>query len=483
MANHYSTYFNIKHQDFVNKGVYNAFLDQDSLLHIDPLLLKDCKIPEFKDAYEDFLQYFRGFVTLTNAASSKSKQDRFFKMMIKRYTLKEISNTGLGYSAGNTHGRGISGALSIQLAESTYDIIKAGMTDPEIFCLMQLIEDNMGADRISDMTISILQKHFLSYTQRISLELALPTKQYMYSYDLSFNVPFYNGNPILFIPAQFLCDLPYAVDYDDIDRVCNYNNKLKQKIASVIGVCWSDYRNFKKSDWKSLICNNRDCYNVAIEYFKGLIGIPYDFIEDKKEQYQGVLLHELLRTIPFACEIKPNKSAAEEIYELTYSMCNQFKRLVENMRLSEILYRKNRKPDETDWQLLLWMVADTYKNAGEFDVAITRESNPGVGELDFQITRGAKANTVVEIKRSCNKDLLHGYRTQLAAYMNATQATDGLFMVIVEDDSIDEIRAQLEDVKKDMFEKGEYIPAVIYINGKHQPSASNPGYKLSNGEM
>ena len=34
-----------------------------------------------------------------------------------------------------------------------------------------------------------------------------------------------------------------------------------------------------------------------------------------------------------------------------------------------------------------------------------------------------------------------------------------------------------------MFEKGEYIPAVIYINGKHQPSASNPGYKLSNGEM
>ena len=447
MAKHYSTYFNIKHQDFVNKGVYNAFLDQDSLLHIDPLLLKDCKIPEFKDAYEDFLQYFRDFVTLTNAASSKSKQDRFFKMMIKRYTLKEISNTGLGYSTRNTHGRGISGALSIQLAESTYDIIKAGMTDPEIFCLMQLIEDNMGADRISDMTISILQKHFLSYTQRISLELGLPSKQYKHSYDESFNVPFYNGKPILFIPVQFLCDLPYAVDYDDIDRVCNYNNKLKQKVANVIGVCWSDYRNFKKSDWKSLICNNRDCYDVAIDFFKGLTGVPYDFNEDKKEQYQEILLSELLRTIPFKCNILPNKSAEEEVYELTLSMCNQFKRLVETMRLSEMFYRKGRKPDETDWQLLLWMVADTYKNAGEFDVAITRESNPGVGELDFQITRGAKANTVVEIKRSCNKDLLHGYRTQLAAYMNATQATDGLFMVIVEDDSIDEIRAQLEDVK------------------------------------
>ncbi len=478
MANHYSTYFKIKHQDLVEKGVYNAFLDQDSLLHIDPLLLKDCKIPEFKNAYEEFLMYFKGFVALTNAASSKSKYDRFFNLMIKRYTLKEISNTGLGYSTGNTHGRGISGSLSIQLAESTYDIIKAGMTDPEIFCLMQLIEDNMGADRISDMTISILHKNFLEYTDRVSSELKLPTQPYKYSYDISYDVPFYKGKPILFIPAQFLCDLPYAREYDDIDKVCNYNNILKQKVASVIGACWSEYRDYKKSDWKYLICNNRDCYDVAIEYFKGLIGVPYDFIEDKKEQYQGVLLYELLRTIPFECEIKPNKSAAEEIYALTMSMCNQFKRLVEDMRLSEILYRKNRKPDETDWQLLLWMVADTYKNAGEFNVAITRESNPGVGELDFQITRGAKANTVVEIKRSSNKDLLHGYRSQLAAYMKATQATDGLFMVIVEDDTIDEIRAQLEVVKNDMIEKGEYIPEIIYVHGQRQPSASNPEYKL-----
>ena len=148
-----------------------------------------------------------------------------------------------------------------------------------------------------------------------------------------------------------------------------------------------------------------------------------------------------------------------------------------DLRLSELLYRKGRKPDETDWQLMLFMVADTYRNAGQFDVAISRESNPGVGELDFQITRGAKANTVVEIKRSCNKDLMHGYRTQLAAYMKAEQATSGIFMVIVEDDSIDYIKAQLNEVKKDMIDKGEYIPKVIFINGKHQPSASAPSYK------
>ncbi|QEW36238.1 hypothetical protein VIC01_01767 [Phocaeicola vulgatus] len=72
---------------------------------------------------------------------------------------------------------------------------------------------------------------------------------------------------------------------------------------------------------------------------------------------------------------------------------------------------------------------------------------------------------------------MHGYRTQLAAYMKAEQATSGIFMVIVEDDSIESIKAQLNEVKKDMIDKGEYIPKVIFINGKHQPSASAPSYK------
>lgn len=47
----YSKYFKVKHRDFLQKGVYNASLDQDSLLHIDPLLLKGSAIPEFTNAY------------------------------------------------------------------------------------------------------------------------------------------------------------------------------------------------------------------------------------------------------------------------------------------------------------------------------------------------------------------------------------------------------------------------------------------------
>ena len=141
-------------------------------------------------------------------------------------------------------------------------------------------------------------------------------------------------------------------------------------------------------------------------------------------------------------------------------------------------YRDHRNPDETDWQLLLWTVADTYIKAGDIDVDVSREENPGVGEIDFRFTCGSKAKTVIEIKRSGNPNLLHGYRTQLAAYMKAVNAEDGLFLVIMEDDKFDDIRQKIEVVRMEMQSQGEYIPEVIYINGKRQCSASNPNYVL-----
>ena len=161
-------------------------MDRDSLLHIDPLLLKGSEIPEFKNAYAEFFNYFKLFVPLVKASKAENLQDHFFRQIVNRFTFREIPNTGLGFSKGNTRGRGISGAISVQLAHSAYTIINAGLEDPEIFGLMQLLEDNIAADRISDMTIAILQKQFLEYTQRIALEMGLPTHPYVFEYGVIF---------------------------------------------------------------------------------------------------------------------------------------------------------------------------------------------------------------------------------------------------------------------------------------------------------
>ena len=462
MALHYSKYFNVVHKEFERLGVYDGYLDKDSLLHIDPLNLKNCKEPELEEAYSKFMQFFKSFVPLVNHAKSEDIKDRFFKRIIERYTMKEIPNTGLGFSKTNTHGKGISGALAVQLASSTYAIIKAGMEDPEIFGLMQLIEDNIAADRISDMTLSILQRDFLLYTERIAKEMQLPTKPFKYDYDTVFNVPFYNNKPIHFVPMSVLSELPMAVDYEDIDSVVNYNLQLKQKIAAIIGVVWSDYKKYKKEDWKKLILGNKKCYDTAVEYYRNL---------------SGVRIEELIKKHLIQIPNKENQSSKEEVYSMALAICKQFKHLIEHNRLSEMFFRKNRKPDETDWQLLLYTIADTYKTSQNLDVSITREDNPGVGEIDFHLTRGSQANTVIEIKRSSNVDLLHGYRSQLAAYMKAERADSGIFIVILDKDNLEDIKNKLAEIQKDMKENNEYIPEIIYVNGLRQPSASVSSYK------
>ena len=71
----YSKYFKVKHRDFLQKGVYNASLDQDSLLHIDPLLLKGSAIPEFTNAYTEFFNYFRLFIPLVKASGMERMKE------------------------------------------------------------------------------------------------------------------------------------------------------------------------------------------------------------------------------------------------------------------------------------------------------------------------------------------------------------------------------------------------------------------------
>ena len=94
----YSELFNINPSQLDRLGVFNANVNEDSNLHIDPSLLKGCTIPEFKDSYKKFLDYFSVVFRLAGSASTHI---RSFKELVLRLKFKEIANTGLGYSKNN----------------------------------------------------------------------------------------------------------------------------------------------------------------------------------------------------------------------------------------------------------------------------------------------------------------------------------------------------------------------------------------------
>lgn len=136
---HYSSYFKIPHRELIKVGIFDGLIERDKPLHVDPMLLKGCKIPEFEGSYHKFLDYFNEIVALTNGMSNPSIKNRCFNQIVERMHFPEVVNTGLGYSKSNTKGNGISGKLSRQLATSCVEIVQAGIKDPAFFTLLPLV--------------------------------------------------------------------------------------------------------------------------------------------------------------------------------------------------------------------------------------------------------------------------------------------------------------------------------------------------------
>lgn len=149
-------------------------------------------------------------------------------------------------------------------------------------------------------------------------------------------------------------------------------------------------------------------------------------------------------------------------------------------QMSNLFYRHDRKPDETDWQLLLFTIARTYEKASNGNYHISREDNPGCGEVDLHITKGNEANILVEMKTSSNGTIVHGYKEQLKGYLAAENATKGIYMIVEQDETHKKDIQKVIDMQKDNLSKGVYTPEVIIVNGREQCSASRPEYVAPN---
>ena len=172
---------------------------------------------------------------------------------------------------------------------------------------------------------------------------------------------------------------------------------------------------------------------------------------------------------------KPEDSQLD-VMTHTINICEQFKHLVEDCQVGKMFYRDHRLPSEKDWQDLLYIIAQNYASDKSRNIHVNRESNPGCGLVDLQVTRGSEDNVIIEIKCSGNQLLKHGYEQQLQGYLGADNTRQGIFIIIEEDD---QNRTQIDAVK-DLYDKqlleGNNPCKLIIINGRKQLSASQKGY-------
>lgn len=467
MAKRLSVILGVSHADLENCGVFDGFTDIDSRLHVDPSLLKKCKIPEFIGSYEKFRNHFSKTIKILKF--SQSPTDKFFKESKKRLTFKEVANTALGYSDSGTKGNAIGNVLAGNIVATAKLILNAGIEDPEIFELIGVLEKGVGADRISDMTIAILFRDFLEYTQRVSKDLKIKTKKYNYGSDTYF-LPTESRKPLMFVPTAILNDLPMAEKWTDIDVVCAYNEQLRKEVSNIIGDTWKQAMKVHKSELRKYLIENPIVLGDLIQSYKKKPKCPYNFVNDPLGEVIWADLSSDV-AVKFPLFIK-NEVTVDNIFEIVVKICHQFSSLIENNGWFEYLYNDSHKlKHERASQLLFYGVSEAYCEANNLD--LNRETNAGVGSLDFKISKGYRSKVNVEIKYSSNPNLLSGFEKQLPTY-NKAEKTDYSILLVIKTTETSTGITNLYKLKEKLLDDNPELklPEIIVIDGTIQRSAS-----------
>lgn len=232
-------------------GVFDPVINEDSHFFINLQRLKKTTVPEFMESYKMIHDYFRKIIKLLDKAEQKTTADSFYRQALKMFDFSEVNGICLGYAKG-TSGSGFGARLASQVMSTAYDIVKAGVADPEFFELLPLFQENIGADRLSDMIATLIFDDIRAYTKRINAELGINQKQYR---KLSFNAEYlinpYKHDNVLLVPVDILHKLPVAESWEDIDLVVSQNNTLRAEMNSEVALEWNRYSAIER---KSYLC-------------------------------------------------------------------------------------------------------------------------------------------------------------------------------------------------------------------------------------
>ncbi|MBO3652906.1 hypothetical protein [Acinetobacter bereziniae] len=424
--------YKINISKFEEMGAFDPILGVDTRLFIDPSLIRDNKIPEFKNAYSKIQNFFEKIIRLLKQAKVTSKSDIFWKGALNVFKTNEIKGFSIGYSS-NTQGSGIGEKKKLRILTNIKAIIDAGNDDPAIFELVGAFEDGVGPDLISDMITNILIEELVAYTQRVSRELGVELKELKFSkYYKAESLPEnpYSKEPIILIPKVFLRDLPIANEFADLDWIKSHNDDLRIFFNQLLGDAYKSVTlKEKKNHVKNVFITHPDLLKDLLGAYLKLKPDYYDFEEDKTGEVVWYrTAQKVLADKPLELSLSKMPSS-DDVYQIVEKICLHFKDLIENNGLSRLLYDdKDKRKHESAAQLLFFGIACAYCYANNLD--LSPEADAGRGPVDFKISVGSTAKVLVEVKLTSNNQLAHGFEKQLPIYQKAEKSQKGIYLVL-----------------------------------------------------
>lgn len=459
-----SEYLN-KDIDFGDYGVFEPVVDRDSNFFINLQRLRHTKVPEFRDSVQQINTHFQKIIKLLVKAKVKDPQrDIFYNTAFRYFKFNEVNGICLGFSKSTT-GVGFGPKLSADVLSTAFDIVKAGIEDPEFFQLMTLFQENVGPDRLSDMIATILLDSIKAYTLRINAELGIDQKHFpKHRFRNGFLINSHKGSELYLLPQDILHKLPIAKCWEDIDTVIYENDAIRRELNEEILDDWARFLSRdKKAFIRRSIFQEPERFQRVINAYKGQVLEPID-VADDSEYYIDVVGKEFnKKNINWlSCFVVPKDSlnATKEILEI-------FKDWVENNRGWDFIQEIKSNKKEKGVQSLIHLGCKNYVKENNLDASF--EVNNGRGPADIKISRG-NDKTVVEVKLSSNKKYLHGYETQIEEYAKAEGTKNRIYVLVDVGNSnrVDQLKKRHEED----ISMGKDVADLVIIDAKPKSSAS-----------
>lgn len=410
----FSDYFDLG--DVSEEEWFDPFLSIDTKLFIDPFLIYDNEVGRFLGSHEDIVRFFETAFELI-ADSNGDQSARSWRKAENLLRFPEVEELCLGYTIAGTRGAGSGSHVAHGIALALWNAIDRGMEEIRHFEEVQLFEEGIGPDRISDATAGVLRHRIAQYTAEIAANYDLPCQRIRYQrgefdselgrwvareFDLPINP--YTERPIFLIPKRYLRPLP-TINPMDYWQYCFDNDLdlLREMFGDDIT------RHVNKEAIVRLASQHPETQQRYVSYREGHGSEPYDFHIDpagmtawygETRKWVGENPQELSFSNP------------EEFQVFVDAIVYQFRNFVENNGGWRLLWNENETPRrEQAAQLLFLGITKHYCQANNVD--ISAEANIGRGPVDFKVASGYRCRSLIELKLAKNTKFWNGLERQL----------------------------------------------------------------------
>lgn len=469
----FSEAFGIDPNLLATLGVLDPTLNVDTALFIDPMLLPLSSHPEMQAAGTHYNSHFEQIMDLLEV--SREPGDVPWRSAQRLISYSEVKGTCLGFGANSISGSGFGKDLNGQLIRTAKEIIDIGVKNPKLFTSMMLFEDNVGPDRVSDLTTNVILPDLLRFNERVLSNLGIPVEQFSFAQNrgikaqLPRNPTMNKATPVILVPLDILRDLPTAGDWDAVIEAAARNRELRERFNEHLAEIWQEKVRRNKEAVRDEIFSSPDAIKVFNDVVNAVEARPYHAGSDP----HGLLFwHSHIRKIaneePLSLPA-PKTLSPEAVWKIVGMIVEQFRYLVEKKGIWKELWHDDGHRPEKAAQRLFFVVADSYCKANNLD--ITPEADSGRGPVDFKFSSGYNCRILVEIKLSTNSKLVSGFKKQLEAYKEAEETTLGYY-VVIDVGSMGSKDEQLLEAKNQWSPLNGAVSAIEFINGSRQVSAS-----------